>query len=123
MPRLYWHHFAVTFVQFEVCSIKHVLWDISRFFTKFVIMSIVKFEANKGTSAVKKLREQKLRSGLPFMINVEELSSNQCYLEYPNGTIKLVNVAPASRDIDIVRELSTAEANLLRNRFHFSTIR
>jgi hypothetical protein len=99
------------------------LWGISRFFTRFVIMSTIKFEANKGTNAVKKLREQKLRSGLPFMINVEELSSNQCYLEYPNGTIKLINVAPASRDIDVIRELSPAEANLLRTRFHFSTVR
>ncbi|MBV4360573.1 hypothetical protein [Pinibacter aurantiacus] len=86
-------------------------------------MSTVKAEANKGTNAVKKLREQKLRNGLPFMINVEELSSNQCYLEYPNGSIKLITVMPSSRDIDVIRELSPVEANYLRSRFHFSSIK
>lgn len=41
----------------------------------------------KGTEAVKRLRIQKLEKGLPFIINSKELPSNQCYLEYPGGTI------------------------------------
>jgi hypothetical protein len=85
-------------------------------------MSTVEIAGQKGTHAVRKLREQKLKKGLPFMINVKELSSNQCYLEYPNGTIKLVTVLHASRDIDVIRELSLTEATLLREQLQFSTV-
>ena len=85
-------------------------------------MSTIELTSSKGTNAVKKLREQKLRNGLPFMINVKELSTNQCYLEYPNGSIKLITVAHSTRDIDVIRELTSNEANLLRRRFHFSSI-
>lgn len=76
--------------------------------------------SRQGTNAVRKLREQKLKMGLPFMINTKELASNQCYLEYPNGTIKLISVIHAANDINIIRELSIGEAEILRNRFHFS---
>lgn len=86
-------------------------------------MSTVKITSRKGTNAVKKLREQKLKSGLPFMINVKELSTNQCYLEYPNGSINLITVVHSSREIDVIRELTSMEATHLRKRFHFSTVK
>lgn len=86
-------------------------------------MSTVKITSRKGTNAVKKLRELKLRSGIPFMINVKELSTNQCYLEYPNGSIKLITVVHSSRDIDVIRELTSIEATSLRKRFHFSSVK
>jgi hypothetical protein len=96
---------------------------IGGFFTKFDIMSIVKIKSKKGSNAVKELRKQKLRNGLPFMINVKELPTNECYLEYPNGSIKLITVVHSTRNIDIVRELSPTEATLLRRRFHFSSVK
>ena len=86
-------------------------------------MSTIKITSKKGTNAVKKLREHKLRNGLPFMINVKELSTNQCYLEYPNGSIMLITVVHSTRDLDVIRELTSTEANHLRRRFHFSSIR
>lgn len=86
-------------------------------------MSTVKITSRRGTNAVKKLREQKLRNGLPFMINVKELSTNQCYLEYPNGSIKLITVVPSTRDINVIRELTSIEASHLRKRFRFSTVK
>jgi len=43
-----------------------------------------------GNEAVQKLRLRKLRDGHPFMINSKDLRSNQCYLEYPDGSIQLV---------------------------------
>ena len=73
----------------------------------------------KGTEAVRKLRLQKLKTGYPFMINSKELLSNQCYLEYPNGAIKLVTFTKASRDFNVIRELSITEANTLRSRYKF----
>ncbi|MFZ6024714.1 MAG: hypothetical protein ACOYVG_09730 [Bacteroidota bacterium] len=85
-------------------------------------MTVVQIASNKGTRAVKKLREQKLKNGLPFMINVKELSTDQCYLEYPNGSIKLISVAHSSRDFAVIRELSNIEATRLRSRFNFSMI-
>ena len=73
----------------------------------------------KGTEAVKKLRLQKLINGHPFMINSNDLISNQCYLEYPDGSIKLVTIKKNARDFNIIRELSTTEANTLRIRYNF----
>lgn len=86
-------------------------------------MSIIEKAGKKGTDAVKKLRENKLKNGLPFMINTAELSTNQCYLEYPNGTIKLVTVVQSARDLHVIRELTSTEAKHLRRRFHFSLIK
>lgn len=83
-------------------------------------MAIRKISSNRNGIVVKKLRDQKLRAGLPFMINVTELTSNQCYLEYPNGVIKLVSVVSSSRDINVVKELNASDANELRKRFNFS---
>jgi hypothetical protein len=83
-------------------------------------MAIRKISSNRNSIVVKKLRDQKLRAGLPFMINVKELSSNQCYLEYPSGVIKLVSVVSSSRDINVVRELNKLDANNLRKRLNFS---
>lgn len=75
--------------------------------------------ATQGTSAVRVLREQKLRNGVPFMINVKELNSDECYLEFPDGIIKLVNITSLNREIHVIRELSFTEAEQLRKRFSF----
>jgi hypothetical protein len=85
-------------------------------------MSIVEITSRNGTHAVKKLREQKLRSGIPFMINVKGLSTDQCYLEYPNGTIKLIRVVHATRDIDVLHELTSLEATNLRDQLQFASL-
>ena len=84
-------------------------------------MAILNIKSKRGTSAVKKLREQKLKRGFPFMINTKELATNQCYLEYPNGSIKLITTIHSTRDINVLRELTLIEANNLRNRFQFSS--
>lgn len=83
-------------------------------------MAIRRIKSNRNSIVVKKLRDQKLRAGLQFMINVKELSSNQCYLEYPNGLIKLVSTVSSTRDITIIRELDSSDANKLRKRLNFS---
>lgn len=75
----------------------------------------------RGTEAVRKLRIRKLVNGQPFMINSKELFSNQCYLEYPNGIIKLVSLTKAASDFSVVRELSSVEANTLRRRYDFTS--
>ncbi len=72
---------------------------------------------NKGTTAVKRLRSEKLAKGLPFMINSKELPSSQCYLEYPNGSIQLVALSKNARDFDVIRELSLQENRQLRTKF------
>ena len=83
-------------------------------------MVSIHFTSNRGTIAVRKLREKKLKNGLPFMINTKELASNQCYMEYPNGTIKLMTVINSTKEIDFLRELSLTEADNLRSRLHLS---
>ncbi|HZV71141.1 MAG TPA: hypothetical protein VFG10_16420 [Saprospiraceae bacterium] len=86
-------------------------------------MPTLEILSKKGTDAVKKLRELKLRNGLPFMINARELPTNQCYLEYPNGSIKLITVIHSRLDMDVIHELTSTEADHLRRRFHFSPIK
>lgn len=67
-------------------------------------------------TAIKKLRLQKLRQGIPFMINSDILESDQCFLEFPDGIIKIAEAATKDRDFLIVYEFSAAESNNLRKK-------
>lgn len=80
----------------------------------------VKFPPNNSKVLVKKLRVQKLRAGQPFMINTKELSTTECYLEYPDGSIVLVSAQQSKTDINILRRLSDDEAKGLRKRLNFT---
>lgn len=83
-------------------------------------MKVKRISASGNSIVVRKLRDQKLHDGLPFMINLKELSSNQCYLEYPDGVIKLVSVVSSSREMNVLKELNPSEANSLRKRLNLS---
>ena len=72
-----------------------------------------------GNDAVKKLRLQKLRKGHPFMINSSDLPSDQCYLEFPDGGIKLAYLKKAARDFTFIRTLSVDEEQKIRQRYNF----
>lgn len=72
-----------------------------------------------GSNAVRNLRKNRLAHGQFFMINVNHLPSDHCYLEFPTGSIKLAVVKPGSKDFTIVRELEEEEAGDLRKRFNF----
>ncbi|HEX4372650.1 MAG TPA: hypothetical protein VHZ50_05025, partial [Puia sp.] len=65
----------------------------------------------------KNLRKGKLKSGLPFMINSDSLSSNQCYLEYPDGKIDLVFLCRKSNDFKTITNYSSEESDLIRKKF------
>lgn len=67
-----------------------------------------------GTTAVKRLRKNKLSAGKPFMINSDDLPSGQSYLEYPDGTIRIVKVSADSRSFTILEELNAGEAKAVR---------
>lgn len=66
---------------------------------------------------MKRLRQQNLAEGFPFMINDDGLPSGQCYLEQPDGSIQLVRLATNSRDFDLVRQLNAQESNDLRLKY------
>jgi hypothetical protein len=85
-------------------------------------MTALQLIAKKGTDAVKELRLEKFRNGYPFMINSDELKSNQCYLEYPDGTIQLVYLKDGAQEFSLIRKLSSAEAESLRKRYDFPTL-
>jgi hypothetical protein len=72
---------------------------------------------NTGTEAVKKLRINDLQKGIPFMINSNDLPPRQCYMEYPDGTIKLVTIAEGSTKFVTVKVLSQIEAAIIRKKF------
>lgn len=71
-----------------------------------------------GNAAVVRLRKQKLASGHPFMINSRKLPKGQCYLEYPDGTIKLATISSSKRDFIIIKELNTTESTSIRQQHH-----
>jgi len=53
------------------------------------------------------------------MINSKELETNQCYLEYPDGTIKLVYLKNAAKEFTVIRTLSSTEEHSLRKKYGF----
>lgn len=71
-----------------------------------------------GNAAVRKLRLNKLKKGLPFMINSKDLPRYQCYLEYPDGSIELVSITKEAREFTFIRQLSLHEVNTIRLRFN-----
>ena len=70
----------------------------------------------KGRNAVKMLRSNKLRSGVPFMIFIPTLPSHLCLLEFPDGTIKKVTINKKTNDYKIIREFSNTEAEEFRKK-------
>ena len=68
--------------------------------------------------AIKLLRKKKLSQGLPFMINSDMLDSKQCFMEYPDGSIKIVEADPKEFDFRIVFEYNSKDANDLRRRLN-----
>ena len=70
-----------------------------------------------GYEAIKLLRKQKLSQGLPFMINSDMLDPYQCFLEYPDGIIKIVEADSKRIDFRVVFEFSRRDSNRLRKKF------
>lgn len=68
-----------------------------------------------GLLAIQLLRRNKLKHGHPFMINSHKLPDDQCYLEYPDGSIQLVTMCRSKKDFEVIRELSTEEQTSIRN--------
>ena len=63
---------------------------------------------------IKALRREKLSQGLPFMINSDMLPSYQCYMEYPDGSIKIVEANSQASDFKIIEELDFLNAEVFR---------
>jgi hypothetical protein len=63
---------------------------------------------------IRALRKKKLKEGLPFMISSDDLPSEQCYLEYPDGTIKIAEASSRNSDFKIIEELDYFNTQLLR---------
>jgi len=85
-------------------------------------MTALQIIENIGNRAVQKLRIQKLRSGHPFMVNSKDLEPNQCYLEYPDGSIQLVFLKNAAKEFTVIRTLSPSEELSLRSRYGLSRL-
>jgi hypothetical protein len=79
-------------------------------------MKIKRLEKS-AIEAIKNLRISKLKNGLPFMINSDSLPSNQCYLEYPDGSISLVFLNRKINNFKTIAEFSSEESDLIRKKF------
>ena len=70
-----------------------------------------------GSKAVRNLRLDKFRKGLPFMINSRELPVEECYMEYPTGIIELVKISRTENIFITIKEVSAKESSLIRSKF------
>ncbi len=79
-------------------------------------MNIKQLETN-GLRAVQLLRKSKLSNGQPFMINSGLLPSGQCFLEFPEGSIKVVTIDKKEQEFVVIKELSGSEILMLRKKY------
>ncbi|MEO6869491.1 MAG: hypothetical protein ABI168_07590 [Ginsengibacter sp.] len=80
-------------------------------------MELLASNKNKHTlKRIRLIRKEKLSQGLPFMINSDELPSYQCYLEYPDGSIKIAEVDSRDSDFKIVGELDFLNAEVFKRK-------
>ena len=77
-----------------------------------------KIHGKTARKAIKSLRKKKLKQGLPFMINSDMLESDQCFMEYPDGSIKIVEADKRETDFQVVYELSKNDADELRKKLN-----
>jgi hypothetical protein len=70
-----------------------------------------------GANAVKRLRKTRLSAGIYFMINSNALPPDHCYLEYPDGLIKLATYESHAKEFKILRVLEEEECRDLRRLF------
>lgn len=103
---------------------RHYFQNFNPIFSNFIknnpIVTDVQKLEQTGSNAVKMLRINKLRKGMPFMINAKELPGNQCYLEFPDGKILLVTISSAGSDFTVLRELSSIENADIRKKYHLA---
>jgi hypothetical protein len=85
-------------------------------------MTALETIAKRGSKAVRELRLEKLRSGLPFMINAIDLEPNQFYYEFPGGDIQLASLEDGAQEFTMVRKLSADEEKALRSKYGFSRV-
>lgn len=79
-------------------------------------MNIKQLEQS-GIEAVRMLRKSKFKTGVPFMINSKDLPSTQCYLEYPDGYIKLVTIGEDKNDFTVIHELTLLQSDHIRKKY------
>ncbi|SEW38528.1 hypothetical protein [Chitinophaga arvensicola] len=72
----------------------------------------------RAQTAVKKLRNETLQQGNPFMIYNKNLPVGKYYMEYPDGKIKIVSVSRKLNDFVIESELTKQQADQIRSRLN-----
>jgi len=68
--------------------------------------------------AVSKLRKETLEKGEPFMIYSKDLPERMYYMEYPDGTMKIVTASHKLKDFVVEKELLPEQADLIRSRIN-----
>lgn len=69
-----------------------------------------------GLEAVRLLRKKKHAQGLPFMINSSTLESYQCYLEFPDGSMKIAEANSKKTDFIIIEDVDPRFAIFLKKK-------
>jgi hypothetical protein len=104
-------YFTFTSANFRRAVSKIVIFVMHTFFMA------LKQSEKTGIEAVRMLRKTKLSLGLPFMINSHLLPANQCYLEYPDGAIRIATISKQDNDFKIIAELDPMASIVLRKKY------
>jgi hypothetical protein len=68
--------------------------------------------------AVNKLRKETLQKGESFMIYNKDLPKRRYYMEYPDGTMKIVTASYKLKEFVVEEELHPEQAALIRSRIN-----
>ncbi|MBS0031503.1 hypothetical protein ACTJJ0_22690 [Chitinophaga sp. 22321] len=65
--------------------------------------------------AVQKVRAESLSSGKTFMIYDKDLPDGKYYMEYPDGSVKIVTPSQKLKDFIVEKVLTRRQADLVRD--------
>ena len=82
-------------------------------------MKLKKLEKS-AMSAIKALRQSKFNNDQPFMINSKILPSDQCYMEYRDGSVIHVKLSRQQNDFKTITEFSPQQGLEIRKKFNLA---
>ncbi|MCF0060328.1 hypothetical protein MUK70_13855 [Dyadobacter chenwenxiniae] len=75
-------------------------------------------EESRLNSHLKDLRVETLEKGFPFMLRDPEIAAEGFIYEFPDGSMKLMNLEDNLQTIVEVRALTTAEITVIRKKLN-----
>ena len=85
-------------------------------------MKDIKIIEKRGRAALNLIRANALSNGKSFLIYDENLPIGQCYMEYPDGDIKIVKPSSKTFEFIVYQELDASTVLSLRQKFELTPV-